>query len=137
MLAGMLIEHQPELNSRIVVLTSSTPQKERLAAIEKMKNKKINFLFCTSLADKGMDIPILNRLFMVFPGKFEGQKRQQLGRVVRFQDAKEAKVYDYVDYQTPILMAQFLNRFKEVYLHRCIPDFTDSFVENLCKGRLK
>ncbi len=137
MLAGMLIEHQPELNSRIVVLTSSTPQKERWAAIEKMKDKKINFLFCTSLADKGMDIPILNRLFMVFPGKFEGQKRQQLGRVVRFQDAKEAKVYDYVDYQTPILMVQFLNRFKEVYLHRCIPDFTDSFVENLCKGRLK
>lgn len=132
MLAGMLIENNPQLNKKIVVLTSSTPSALRKQAIEDMRNKKINYLFCTALADKGMDIPSLNRLFMVFPGKFEGKKRQQLGRVVRFQDAKEAIVYEYVDLKTPLLYWQFINRFKLVYLPRCVPDYTDPFVEKLC-----
>lgn len=134
MLAGMLIENNPELNKKIVVLTSSTPAKKREKAIEAIRNKKINYLFCTALADKGMDIPSLDRLFMVFPGRFEGRKRQQLGRVVRFQDCKEAVVYEYVDCHVPLLESQFKNRLDLVYSARCILDFTDNYVEAMCES---
>jgi len=123
MLLGALLSKNPDLGSRVAIITGNTPKKMREKYLELARNGKVNFLFATSLADRGMDIPILNRLHLVFPSKFEGNNKQRLGRVVRScLGKKEAIVYDYVDSEVSVFRRQFLNRNRYVYRERCTVD---------------
>jgi superfamily II DNA or RNA helicase len=132
LVAGMLIEKNPRLNDSVCVLTASTPDNVRKEYIQKARDGEINYLFCTSLADKGLDIKCLDRLFMIYPGRFEGKKNQQLGRIVRFDEMKEgAIVYEYVDINVGILRSQFIARAKEVYRKRCRLDYDDPILKKL------
>ena len=137
MIAGGLIEKRPSLAPLIAVITADTPQIYREGYLEMARRGLIKYLFATSLADKGMDVPILDRLFMPFPGKFEGTNKQRLGRVVRSTSGKEgAKVYDYADIKVGVLKGQFLKRFKSSYLERCEIDFDDEIGRASCRERV-
>lgn len=132
LIAGMLIEKNPRLNGTICVLTSATPDSLRAEYIDKARKGEINYLFATSLADKGLDIKCLDRLFQIYPGRFKGKKNQQLGRVVRFDDMKEgAVVYEYVDVRVGVLRSQFVTKAKEVYRHRCEIDYDNHLIRRL------
>ena len=132
MLAGAMLERRPTLAPITAIITGNTPRNYRTAYIEMARRGQIKYLFATSLADKGMDIPILSCLFMPFPGKFEGTNKQRVGRVVRFAEGKDgAKVYDYVDPNVVLLRKQFIKRFKKSYLERCKINFDDPFLQKL------
>ena len=94
----------PALKAQAAVIdgkmTSKTQKAEREQAIEDMRTGDKRYLFATySLAKEGLDIPRLDRLFLVTPQKDYAAIVQSVGRVARVFDGKEQPVvYDYVDY---------------------------------------
>lgn len=94
----------PALKAQAAVIdgkmTSKKLKGEREQAIEDMRTGDKRYLFATySLAKEGLDIPRLDRLYLVTPQKDYAVIVQSVGRVARVFDGKEEPiVYDYVDY---------------------------------------
>ena len=80
-------------------MTTKKGKAEREQAIEDMRTGKKKYLFATySLAKEGLDIPCLERLFMVTPQKDYAVITQSIGRIARTYDGKaDPIVYDFVD----------------------------------------
>ena len=80
-------------------MTSKRARAEREQAIEDMRAGRKHYLFASyALAKEGLDIPRLDRLYMVTPKKDYSVVTQSIGRIARVFDGKEDAVcYDYVD----------------------------------------
>ena len=80
-------------------MTSKVQKAEREQAIEDMRTGAKRYLFATyALAKEGLDVPRMDRLFLVTPQKDYAVITQSIGRIARKFDGKEDPVvYDYVD----------------------------------------
>ena len=80
-------------------MTSKKGKAEREQALEDMRTGKKKYLFATySLAREGLDIPLLERLFMASPVKDFAVVTQSIGRIARTFEGKSNPVcYDFVD----------------------------------------
>ena len=80
-------------------MTSKKGKAEREQALEDMRTGKKKYLFATySLAKEGLDIPCLERLFMVTPQKDYAVITQSIGRIARVREGKSDPIcYDFVD----------------------------------------
>lgn len=80
-------------------MTTKKGKEERNAAIEKMRQGELQYLFATySLAKEGLDIPRLERLFLTTPVKDEAVVIQSIGRIARtFPGKADPIAYDFVD----------------------------------------
>ena len=68
-------------------------------------------LVATKLADRGLDLPVLDRLFLAAPGRSLPRLQHQVGRVVRTMEGKQdAAVYDFVDHRVETLRRQAMVR---------------------------
>lgn len=85
------------LNS--VLITGSTPKKERERGLEMVRNGNVKYLFSSfALAKEGLDLPILANLFIASPIKTFSTVTQSVGRIQRpYEGKKLVVVYDYVD----------------------------------------
>jgi superfamily II DNA or RNA helicase len=111
-LAANLAEECPQVKA--AVITGQLGKKERQRIMEETVGKEIRVLFATQLAREGLDIPHLDRLFMVTPKRARGAVQQEVGRIMRPCDGKKtAVVIDFLD-NNGMLIAQFKER-KKVY----------------------
>lgn len=97
---NMLPEELREVSAMIDGSTTSKRGKaEREAAIEDMRTGRKRILFASfGLAKEGLDIPRLDRLYLVSPQKDYAVVTQSIGRIARKADGKtDAVCYDYVD----------------------------------------
>ena len=80
-------------------MTTKKGKAEREKAIEDMRTGNKKYLFATySLAKEGLDIPCLERLYMVTPQKDYAIITQSIGRIARTHEGKKQPVcYDFVD----------------------------------------
>ena len=80
-------------------MTSKKAKADRMRAIEEMRSGEKHFLFASyNLAKEGLDIPRLDRLYLVTPQKDYAVVTQSIGRIARTFDGKaDAVCYDYVD----------------------------------------
>lgn len=80
-------------------MTSKKAKADRMRAIEGMRSGEKHFLFASyNLAKEGLDIPRLDRLYLVTPKKDYAVVTQSIGRIARTFDGKaDAVCYDYVD----------------------------------------
>ena len=80
-------------------MTSKKAKADRMRAIEEMRSGEKHFLFASyNLAKEGLDIPRLDRLYLVTPKKDYAVVTQSIGRIARVFDGKaDAVCYDYVD----------------------------------------
>ena len=62
-LKDMLSDRLPDIT--IEVLTGKLPKKQRDAVMEKTRDKQVDILLATQLAREGLDLPHLDRLFLV------------------------------------------------------------------------
>lgn len=73
----------------------------------------------STLADEALDIPRLDRLFLVFPQRNPGLITQQVARVERIHPKKkDAKIFDFCDMKVGPCEAQWRVRRLEVYQPR-------------------
>lgn len=92
----MLPETEKE---KAVIVTSKLNKTDREKAIEDMQKGKKHYMFATySLAKEGLDIPRLDRLYLVSSSKDKAVVQQSVGRVMRVFENKDTPiVYDFVD----------------------------------------
>lgn len=106
------LDHGSLLESMIpgsVFMQGKLTAKQRKEILENTRSGKIKCLIATSLADKGLDIPILSVLILAGAGASSTKALQRLGRILRLYPAKDqelypgtvvktrAKIYDLVD----------------------------------------
>lgn len=95
-----LIDGLPKyMQDKAVFVSGKSEKKARETALEDMRKGKKQFLFATySLAKEGLDIPRLERLFLVTPQKDYAVITQSIGRIARVFPGKEKPIaYDFVD----------------------------------------
>lgn len=112
-----LMNHLPrELREQAVMvdgkMTSKKAKALREQAMEDMRTGKKRYLFATySLAKEGLDIPRLDRLFLVTPQKDYAVITQSIGRVARtFEGKADPVTYDYVDDGIQYLVRSYKKR---------------------------
>ena len=93
------------------VITGKSNKTYREETLESMRKGEIHILLSTyALAKEGLDIPRLDRLFLVTPQKDYAVVVQSVGRVARrFPEKQEALVYDYVD-NSPFTLYSYKTR---------------------------
>lgn len=82
-----------------LVIHGKTKKSERESGLEAVREGKKHFLFATyALASTGLDIPRLDRLFLVAPKDGKADIIQSVGRIERvFNGKAEPIVYDFLD----------------------------------------
>ena len=106
-----------EYDGHIIKLTGSETTEQRNLARE-IANEEPCVLFST-LADEAIDIPRLDRLFLVFPQRNPGLIIQQVGRIERKHPHKrDSIIYDFTDSKVGVLDNQWKTRRREVYRAR-------------------
>jgi len=102
-----------ERGVRAAALTSKVRKARRPELLEQARSGELQVLVATSLADEGLDLPRLSRVFLAFPSKARGRTIQRIGRLMRPHPDKEGAVlYDFVDRKVPALRRQHLARQK-------------------------
>jgi len=87
-----------------LVLTGSTPKKERKEIVERIKTGECKILFASlSLISEGFDLPDLTVLFLTTPIKYKGKLIQCCGRILRPKKGKQPRVYDFRDNMIDVL----------------------------------
>jgi superfamily II DNA or RNA helicase len=81
-----------------------------------MNQGGLNVLFATKIADEGLDIRRLDRLFLTCPVRSTNKVVQQIGRIQRaFPGKQDAVVYDFVDSLCGLTKSQFYSRRRNAY----------------------
>jgi superfamily II DNA or RNA helicase len=94
-------------------LTGKVGREQRKALLDDAREGRLQVLMATSLADEGLDLPRLSRVFLAFPGRSRGRTIQRLGRLMRPHPSKQSAVlFDFVDTRVPILRRHHLERRK-------------------------
>lgn len=110
---------------RSEVLTSKVPKAERKEILKDADEGRVKVLFATKLADEGLDIPRLDRLFLTCPVRSSNKVTQQTGRIMRtFPGKRDAVVYDFVDEMIGLAISQYRTRKKEAYSDFQIEEIT-------------
>ena len=93
-------------------MTTKAGQKERAQAIEQMRTGEKTVLFATyNLCKEGLDVPILDRLFLASPQTDYAVITQSIGRIARTAPGKETPIcYDIVDDKVGYLARAYKKR---------------------------
>ena len=99
---------------RCWTLTGKESSDERMEIAEKADAGEC--VIFSTVADEALDIPRLDRLYLVFPQKNEETIKQQVGRLTReHPDKDNCLVYDFVDVSIGIIKNQFGHRLRNFY----------------------
>ena len=92
-------------------VTGEMPKAARSTALEAARRGELDALVATSLADEGLDVPRLSRLFLTWPARSELRLAQRIGRVLRPHEGKLAPVvFDVIDPRVGVLDYQAKKR---------------------------
>lgn len=93
------------------ILTGARSKKDRQDILANFRSGNVRCVLATQLADEALDVPRLNRVCLVHPGKHEGRLVQQIGRAIREHTTKtDAVIFDFVDYRISVLRRQWNER---------------------------
>ena len=114
---------------RIAVLTGKTKDREQIIA--DLRRGKLMCVLATQLADEALDVPLLSRVFLTFPGKHDGRIIQQIGRAIREHPRKvDAKVYDFIDDMILTLAKQASERMQTYRKLKIVIEKGESYAPN-------
>lgn len=103
--------------SAMALLTSHTFRADRTETLDAARERRVRVILATQLADEGLDVPVLDRLFLAMPKRAASKAVQQVGRILRPAPGKtDAIVYDFVD-DVGVLISQWRSR-RKAYLER-------------------
>ena len=102
-------------NIKAYCITGQDSKEVRQQAIAAMNAGTGRVLFSTKLADEGLDIRRLDRLFLTCPVRAAGKVQQQIGRIQRtFPGKQDAVAYDFIDINS-LAESQLRTRAQRIY----------------------
>lgn len=106
--------HQEMRGIHAAAISGQLRKKEREKLMRRIHHPQFQLLIATGkLIGEGFDWPELTHLFLAFPISWKGRVTQYVGRVQRKFDGKDAAyVYDYVDYEAPMLRLMYFKRLR-------------------------
>lgn len=112
------IEHANVLSDMLTTLDvpneiifGAVKESRRQELISAVREKKLQCLIGSTVADEGLDIPSLDTIVLTCPSKFKGKMVQRVGRAVRTAENKTgAAIYDIADLDEGVFIGQFRNR---------------------------
>ena len=114
LLAEALAAAAPDVAA--AVLTGTDGSSRRAETLEAIRGGRLRVLLATKLADEGLDVPTLDRVFLTTGGRAAGRVAQQVGRAMRPAPGKAAPVvFDFCDWRVGVLAAQARARVLRVY----------------------
>jgi superfamily II DNA or RNA helicase len=97
-------------------ITSKDSKVHRTATLRAMTQGSLRVLFSTRIADEGLDLPILDRVFLSCPVRSASKVQQQIGRALRVHEGKGTPIiYDYRDTLCSLAESQYRTRLDTVY----------------------
>lgn len=105
-----LLDHGQKLIDRIgsaaSPLNGKMTKKKRLEALEQIRCGARRCVVASTVADEGLDLPMLNVLIMVSGGRSKIKAEQRTGRVLRaFAGKEQGTIYDFSDVSAHPVMA--------------------------------
>ncbi|MBU0569396.1 DEAD/DEAH box helicase, partial [Patescibacteria group bacterium] len=105
------------------IASGKMTKKNRQRIAQRMKQDRFQLLIATGkLIGEGFDWPELSHLFLAYTFSWKGKLVQYVGRVQRETEGKkEAIVYDYLDYDVPMLKIMYFKRlrtYRSLGLHK-------------------
>ena len=95
------------------MLVGCVLKKERTEILEHFRKGGLPVVVTSTLANEGLDVPILYRIILAWPGCAKGWTTQRLGRLMRpHPDKRKAVLYDLVDNRVPPLRSRYYERSK-------------------------
>jgi len=95
---GKLLMERLQDEYRVEFLDGARSTKNRMEAIQKMKDGNLDLLIASKIFDQGVDIPSLDALILAGSGKSSGRALQRIGRVIRKNKGKKkAIVVEFFD----------------------------------------
>lgn len=83
---------------KVEFLSGRNNAENRKEVLQSVKNGKIKVLIGSTIADEGLDLPILDCLILAGSGKSSTRAFQRVGRVIRlYKNKKDAIVFDFID----------------------------------------
>jgi superfamily II DNA or RNA helicase len=99
----------------VYILTGQVKGKDRKAIIEAIKNQKSSVTLAT-VAKEGVDIPVVDRLYLPFPSSNVKSVQQKIGRGTRVAEGKDDSIiFDFQDIKVNLLKKQFKKRADQCY----------------------
>jgi superfamily II DNA or RNA helicase len=96
------------------MLTGKEDTEERMRVAREAESGQC--VVFSTIADEALDVPRLDKLYLVWPTKNSAVIRQQIGRIERVHPSKKsATVYDFVDAEVQPLYKQWIKRGIDVY----------------------
>lgn len=106
---------------KVQILTGKVPRPKRLKMVKDFREGELKCMLATQLADEALDVPILSRVILTYPGKHDGRIIQQVGRALReFPGKDDAIIFDIIDDRIGVLRRQWMER-KGAYKKMKIP----------------
>jgi superfamily II DNA or RNA helicase len=97
-------------------ITSTHSKSHRAEALNGMAEGSLRVLFSTRIADEGLDLPILDRVFLTCPVRSASKVQQQIGRALRVHEGKDTPIiFDYRDSLCSLAESQYRTRLDTVY----------------------
>ena len=97
-------------------ITSNHSKNQRAEALSGMTKGSLRVLFSTRIADEGLDLPILERVFLTSPVRSASKVQQRIGRASRIHEGKDTPIiYDYRDSLCSLAESQYRTRLATVY----------------------
>jgi superfamily II DNA or RNA helicase len=107
----LLVERLRAVGVTAALLAGPVQKDRRRRVLDDARAGRLAVVVATSLADEGLDLPRLSRVFLVYPGRARGRTVQRLGRVMRPHPEKTGAIlFDFVDRCVPILRRHHLER---------------------------
>jgi len=92
---------------RVGVLTGRLSREARAETLAAALAGALDVLVATTVADEGLDLPLLQRVYLTYPARARGRTEQRLGRVMRPHPGKrDTALVDFVDGAVPLLRRQ-------------------------------
>lgn len=96
---GKIIQELLKDDLRVSSLDGTNKTRERIDAIQDMKDGNLDVLIASKIFDQGIDIPDLDALILAGSGKSSARALQRIGRVIRKgkESKKDAIIVDFLD----------------------------------------
>lgn len=102
-----LVELLSARGCRAIGISGASSPAVRRKALDATRAGAVDALVATTIADEGLDVPILQNLYLAANSKAEGRMLQRIGRVLRPHPAKGAPlIVDFVDARVGVLAYQ-------------------------------